>query len=304
MPLFGAHMSVAGGLHNAVASAVSLGCETLQLFTKNANQWVGKPLARDEINSFRQAVSDAEIRFPTAHDSYLINLASPDEALYRKSIDAFAEELRRAESLGLSYLVTHPGAHTGSGEEAGLARVVAAIDEALAGCPGFAVKVLLENTAGQGSALGHRFEHLAAILNRVKESSRLGVCFDTCHAFAAGYPLASAKGYAATFAEFDSVVGLEHLKLFHVNDSVKPLASRVDRHAGIGLGEIGRDAFRRVVTDPRFGDRPMILETPKEDEDGNPMDPVNLNVLRGFLPRGRATNRRERVKPRIPPADH
>jgi len=283
MPLFGAHMSIAGGLHKAVEASVALGCQTVQLFTKNANQWRGKPLAEDEIARFRQALADSGLRFATAHDSYLINLATPDDALYRKSIDAFIDEMKCAEALGLSYLVMHPGAHVGSGEEAGLARVVAALDEVHAHCPAFAVKVLLEITAGQGSTLGHRFEHIAAILFGVKDAARLGVCFDTCHALAAGYPLASIQDYDAAIRQFESIIGLAQLKLFHLNDSMKPLGSRVDRHAGIGLGEIGLKVFRRIVNDPRFSSLPMILETPKEDGAGKPMDPVNLRVLRRLL---------------------
>lgn len=283
MPVFGAHMSVAGGLTNAVAAAVAHGCGTVQLFTKNANTWAGKPLAEADVAAFRAAVAAAELRFTTAHDSYLINLASPDDALYRKSIAAFVDEVERAESLGLSYLVSHPGAHTGSGVDAGVARVVAALDEVHARCAGYKLQVLIETTAGQGSCLGAAFGEIAAIQNGVKAPERLGVCFDTCHAFAAGYPLGTADEYAATFQQFDDLVGLGRLRLFHVNDSVKGLGSRVDRHAGIGLGLIGADAFRRLVTDPRFADRPMILETPKEDADGNPMDPVNLALLRGFL---------------------
>src|SRR5262245_65131460 len=198
MPFFGAHLSIAGGLSNAVSAAVELNCRTVQIFTKNASQWVGKPLSDADARTFRRAASAAKLEFPTAHDSYLINLAAPDDALYRKSMDAFTEELHRAELLGLSYLVMHPGAHTGSGEEAGLLRVVKALDEVHARCRGFAVMVLLENTAGQGSSLGHRFEHLATILDRVKDGGLLGVCFDTCHVFAAGYPLSTAKDYAAT----------------------------------------------------------------------------------------------------------
>lgn len=284
MPLFGAHLSVAGGLANAVAEATALGCQTLQLFTKNANQWAGKPLSEDDSRSFRKAVRGAKLKHVTAHDSYLINLAAPGDELYRKSIEAFTRELERAECLGLSYLVTHPGSHTGSGVEAGVQRVIAALDEVQARCGGFKVKVLVENTAGQGSSLGARFEEIAFIREGVRDPQRLGVCFDTCHAFAAGYPLDSEADYATTFEQFDELIGLSNLKLFHVNDSVKPLGSRVDRHAGIGLGEIGLNAFRQLVTDPLFGNRPMILETPKEDAVGREMDPVNLAVLRGFLP--------------------
>jgi deoxyribonuclease-4 len=284
MPLFGAHMSVAGGLYRAAELAAEQECDTVQLFTKNANQWAGKPLTDDDVRAFKKAVKAAKLKYPTAHDSYLINLAAPGDELYRKSIAAFTEEVERAEALGLSYLVSHPGAHTGSGEEAGLARVVAALDEVHARCAGFKVKVLIENTASSGTCLGGKFEHLAAILDRVKEPNRLGVCFDTCHAFATGYPLAAEADFATTFEQFNDLVGLSRLKVFHVNDSVKGLGSRVDRHAAIGRGQIGIDAFRRLVTDPRFRDRPMILETPKEDDAGNPMDPVNLAVLRGFLP--------------------
>ena len=283
MALFGAHLSVAGGLHNAVSAAVALKCDTVQIFTKNANQWAGKPLDPGEIATFRRAVAEAKLQYPTAHDSYLINLAAPDESLYRKSIAAFTTELERAESLGLSYLVTHPGAHTGSGVDAGLARVVSALDEVHARCRGFGVKVLLETTAGQGTTLGATFEELATLLNGVRDPDRLGVCFDTCHVFAAGYPLSTESEHATTFERFDELIGLSRLKLFHLNDSVKPLGSRVDRHAGLGLGKIGLEPFRRLVTESRFQATPMILETPKEDDEGNPMDPVNLGILRGFL---------------------
>ncbi|MDB5306638.1 MAG: nfo 2 [Gemmataceae bacterium] len=286
MPLFGAHMSVAGGLHKAVAASASLGCGTVQIFTKNANQWAGKPLAEDEIRTFRKAIKEAKLKYPTAHDSYLINLATPDDALYRKSIDAFAHELERAEALGLSYLVTHPGAHTGSGVDAGIARVVAALDQVHARCSGFQVRVLVETTAGQGTCLGAKFEEIAAVLDRVKDPARLGVCLDTCHVFAAGYAITRQPDYAATFEQFDDRIGLSRLKLFHINDSEKPLGSRVDRHAALGRGAIGLDAFRRLVTDARFRARPMILETPKEDADGTEMDPVNLGTLREILAAG------------------
>jgi deoxyribonuclease-4 len=286
MPLFGAHLSTKGGLHNAVSAAAALGCGTVQFFTKNANTWEAPPLAEAEIAMFRTALANSGLRFATAHDSYLINVASPDDALFAKSVNALASEMERAEALGLSYLVMHPGAHTGSGEEAGLARVVAGLEEVHHRCPGFSVRLLVETTAGQGTTLGYRFEHLAAILQRANCSDRLGVCFDTCHVFAAGYPLAAEGEDAATFQQFDDLVGLARLRLFHVNDSAKPLGSRVDRHAGIGQGEIGLAAFRRLVNDPRFADHPMIIETPKEDDDGNDLDPANLAVLRGILDGG------------------
>lgn len=282
MPLFGAQLSVAGGLHNAVTLAEELKCETLQIFTKNANMWEAEPLTEDAVRTFRRAATASKLQHLTAHDSYLINLASPDDTLFAKSVAALAVEMERAELLGFSYLVMHPGAHVGSGEEAGLARVVTGLEEVHARCRGFGVRLLVETTAGQGSSLGWRFEHLAAIFQRSNCSDRMDVCFDTCHVFAAGYALTAESDYAATFQQFDDLIGLSRLKLFHINDSVKPLGSRVDRHAGIGLGEIGLDAFRRLVTDPRFRNHPMILETPKEDENGRDMDAVNLDVLRGL----------------------
>jgi deoxyribonuclease-4 len=283
MPLFGAHMSVAGGYHNAIAEAERHGCQTVQLFTKNANQWAARDLSADEVKTFRRALRQSGLRGATAHDSYLINLASPDPALFRRSVEAFIVELQRAEALGLSYLVTHPGAHVDSGEEAGLQRVARGLDEAHARCAGFRVRVLLETTAGQGSTLGHRFEHLARILELTAEADRVGVCFDTCHVFAAGYALAPEADYKATMRAFDRVVGLRRLRVFHVNDSLKPLGSRVDRHAHIGRGCLGAEPFRLLVNDRRFRNRPMILETPKEEGDVDDMDAVNLATLRGLV---------------------
>ncbi|VTR95498.1 apurinic endonuclease apn1 : Probable endonuclease 4 OS=Planctomyces brasiliensis (strain ATCC 49424 / DSM 5305 / JCM 21570 / NBRC 103401 / IFAM 1448) GN=nfo PE=3 SV=1: AP_endonuc_2 [Gemmata massiliana] len=286
MPLFGAHLSISRGLHNAISAASSLGCDTVQIFTKNASKWAAESLSPETITQFRRAASASRLKHLTAHDSYLINLASPDAAVYAKSVETFVDELERAEALGLDYLVTHPGAHTGSGEDAGLARVIEGFEEVHARCAGFNVRVLIETTAGQGTSLGHRFEHIATILDRAKCADRMGVCLDTCHVFAAGYPLGSDSDYRSTFQQFDDLVGVDRLKLFHVNDSAKALGSRVDRHAGIGLGEIGPEAFRRLVTDPRFLDRPMILETPKKNDDGDEMDAVNLALLRKFAANG------------------
>jgi deoxyribonuclease-4 len=226
----------------------------------------------------------------------LINLASADEKLYRKSIEAFVDELMRAEALGLKYLVTHPGAHIDSGEEYGLRRVAAALDEVHGRCPGLKVKVLLETTAGQGSCLGYRFEHLASILAQVAQPRRIGVCLDTCHVFAAGYALWPAREYQATFRAFQRTIGLKWLKLFHVNDSMKPCNSRVDRHAHIGQGHIGLEPFRLLVNDPRFRRHPMILETPKESETEPDMDATNLAVLRGLAAKGRATRTTRKVR--------
>jgi deoxyribonuclease-4 len=276
-------MSIAGGYHNALLIAQAHGCETVQLFTKNSNQWNGKDLTDDEVRVFRRTLRQTRLRFPLAHDSYLINLASPDEALYRRSLEAFILEMQRAERLGLRYLVTHPGAHIDSGEETGLARVARALDEVHQRCAGFRVQILLETTAGQGSTLGHRVEHLARILGLVAEPARLGVCFDTCHVFAAGYALTPEKEYRATMRAFERTIGLRRLRAFHLNDSLKPFGSRVDRHAHIGRGELGVEPFRLLVNDRRFRNRPMVLETPKEDTAEGDMDAVNLALLRSLV---------------------
>lgn len=283
MPLFGAHMSIAGGYYKALRSAQEHGCETVQLFTKSSNQWRAKPFSDEDVATFQRVLKETGLRMPTAHDSYLINLASPDDTLYRKSIEAFAEEMQRAERLGLCYLVTHPGSPLDSGEEKGMLRIAKALDEVHQRYHGYEVQVLLENTAGQGSSLGYRFEHLAKIIDLVKDPDRLGICFDTCHAFAAGYPLSPEKGYRATMKTFDEVVGLKKLRIFHVNDSLKPLGSQVDRHASIGKGCLGLEPFRLLVNDRRFRHHPMILETPKGDANGKDMDVVNLQVLRGLV---------------------
>ncbi len=285
MPLFGAHMSIAGGHHLAIDAALKYRCDVLQLFTKSSNQWKARDLSDEEAAVFRTKYRESGLRLAIAHDSYLINLASPDELLYRKSVEAFVVEYQRSEQLGLQYLVTHPGSHIDSGEEAGLIRVAKALDEIHRRCPGAKVQVLLETTAGQGSNLGHRFEHLAKILERVKELDRIGVCLDTCHVFAAGYPLAPEREYRQTMREFDRIVGLKRLRAFHLNDSQKPQGSRIDRHAHIGRGCLGLEPFRLLVNDRRFRGHPMILETPKEGTNGRDMDPINLRVLRGLMRR-------------------
>jgi deoxyribonuclease-4 len=283
MPLFGAHKSIAGGYHNALLEAQAHACDTVQLFTKNNNQWYAKDLTEEDIRLFKKTLRQTRLRFPMAHDCYLINLASPDEVLYRKSIEALVIEVQRAESLGLRYLVMHPGAAVDGDEEAGLARVARALNEVHGRCPDYHVQILLETTAGQGRSLGHRFEHLARILTLVSQPERLGICLDTCHVFAAGYALYPEKEYRATFREFDRLIGLSRLRAFHLNDSLKPLGSRVDRHAHIGKGQIGLAAFRLLVNDRRFRNRPMVLETPKESDDSDDMDAVNLKVLRRLV---------------------
>jgi deoxyribonuclease-4 len=280
MPLFGAHMSIAGGYHNALAAAKSLDCEAVQLFTKNSNQWRAREITETDVSMFRKALDETRVRKLLAHDSYLINLASPDPVLYERSLQAFVHEVLRAERLRLDYLVTHPGCHMGAGEEPGLRQVARALDIVHERCPGFHVRILLETTAGQGSALGHRFEHLAAIINQAAEPGRLGVCLDTCHVFAAGYRLAPRRNYQAAMREFDRIVGLERLCAFHLNDSLKPLGSRVDRHAHIGEGLLGLEPFRLLVNDRRFRGLPMVLETPKEKKGKKEMDAVNLRTLR------------------------
>jgi deoxyribonuclease-4 len=273
-------MSIAGGYHNALLTAKKYACEALQLFTKNSNQWRAKELTAPDIQLFNDTRRKTKVRTLLAHDSYLINLASPDETLFRRSVEAFVIEVERAERLGLDYLVTHPGAHVGSGEDSGLKRVADGLDEVHRRCPKFKVKVLLETTAGMGSCLGYQFEHLARLLELVDAPERMGVCFDTCHVFAAGYPLSPEKDYQATMRSFDQIVGLKQLRAFHLNDSLKGLGSRVDRHAHIGKGCLGLEPFRLLITDPRFRDLPMILETPKEVKGRKCMDAVNLGVLR------------------------
>jgi deoxyribonuclease-4 len=300
MPLFGAHMSIAGGYHRALLAAQAYDCDAVQLFTKSSNQWRAKELTDAEVGAFHDTLQQTRLRLLLAHDSYLINLASPDETLYRRSVEAFVVEVQRAERLGLTYLVTHPGAHVGSGEEAGLQRVADALDEVHRRCPGYRVRILLETTAGQGSCLGSRFEHLARILELVAEPDRLGVCLDTCHVFAAGYGLAPKAAYQATMRAFDRLIGLDRLRAFHVNDSAKPQGSRVDRHAHIGRGYLGLEPFRLLVNDPRFRDRPMVLETPKENQDGEDMDAVNLAMLRS-LAHGPTTVSRSNRLPRTRP---
>jgi deoxyribonuclease-4 len=287
MPLFGAHMSIAGGYYKALDAAKALGMEACQLFTKNNNQWRAKPLVPEDVASFKKSLRGSGIKSLVAHDCYLINLASPNPALYRQSVEAFVVELQRAEALGLDSLVTHPGAFMDSTETDGLQRVAEALDEVHARCPGFNVRVLLETTAGQGTSLGHRFEHLAAILDQLQNAERVGVCLDTCHVFAAGYPLAPQKLYRQTMKQFDDLIGLKRIEAFHLNDSLKPLGSRVDRHAHIGRGELGLEPFRLLVNDRRFRASPMILETAKgPDENGREWDAVNLEVLRSLVGAG------------------
>jgi deoxyribonuclease-4 len=283
MPILGAHKSIAGGYYKAVEAAAAGGCDCVQLFTKNNNQWRAKPLTTDDVARFQSRLSELKITHPIAHDCYLINLAAPDEAMWRKSVEAFVIEMLRAEYLGIPYLVTHPGSFTTTNEEIGLRRVIQALDEVHAQTAGIKARCLLENTAGQGSNLGWRFEHLATILDGVKDPDRLGVCLDTCHLFAAGYPLGTEKEYRATMRQFDRGVGVKLVKAFHLNDSKRELGSRVDRHEHIGEGRLGLEPFRHLLNDSRFRKVPMYLETPKGTRDGEDLDVMNLRTLRGLI---------------------
>lgn len=268
------------------------GCECVQLFTKNNNQWRAKDLTDEDAEKFQSALSRLGIQFPIAHDSYLINLASPDPALWAKSVEAFQIELLRAEKLGIPYVVAHPGAFTESSEKQGIERVIEALDSVHRQTAGIKAAALLENTAGQGTSLGWRFEHLAAMIDGVAEPERLGVCIDTCHAFAAGYPLETSEQYEETIAELDRTVGLRRVKAFHLNDSKQPLGSRVDRHEHIGRGRLGLEPFRHLLNDTRFSHTPMYLETAKEKVDGEEMDVVNLRTLRGLVAAKKAPRRK------------
>jgi deoxyribonuclease IV len=290
MPLLGAHLSIAGGLPRAVDRAEASRCRALQIFTKSAGQWRARPLPPEEIAEFRARVAASPLGSVVAHNSYLINIAAADPVLRTRSIEALTEELDRAQALGLDGLVMHPGSYTTGTEEGGLTLIAQALRRLIRARPRGTVRILLEQTAGQGTNLGHRFEHLAAILDRVDRSPRVAVCLDTCHLLAAGYDLCSETGYRETFETFDRLIGLDRLALFHLNDSKKPCGSRVDRHEHIGKGCLGLDPFRRLLNDPRFASLPMVLETPKLDtpesrraSDADPWDRRNLRVLRKLI---------------------
>lgn len=283
MAILGAHMSIVGGYHEAVRRARHLGCDCLQIFTKNGNQWRDRQVSVGEAEAFATALTELKITHPIAHDSYLINLASPDKSLWRKSVDSLTAELQRSDRLGLPYVVIHPGAATDGNESKGIGRVVRALDQVHGRVGTVLTRILLETTAGQGTSLGSRFEHLAAILHGVKGPDRLGVCFDTCHVFAAGYPLATEDEYQATMHAMEVAVGLNQIKAFHLNDSARPCGSRVDRHAHIGRGHMGTEPFRFLLNDPRFLGIPMYLETPKGTEDGQELDVINLTTLRSLV---------------------
>ncbi|HHW42187.1 MAG TPA: deoxyribonuclease IV [Syntrophomonadaceae bacterium] len=280
MPL-GAHMSIAGGVANAILRGKSAGCETIQIFTKNSNRWRAKSLTPRDIDLFQTARRETGIDPILAHTSYLINLASPDEDLWEKSLNAFQVELERCVSLRIPYLIFHPGAHSGAGEEVGLNRVTQALNEVFERVEDTSVTVLIETTAGQGTGLGYSFEHIARLIEENFHPERLGVCFDTCHAFAAGYDLRTPDAFERTLEEFDKVIGFDRLKAVHLNDSKGGLGSRLDRHEHIGMGRIGLEGFRFLVNHPQLRLLPMVLETPKGPDMKE--DVENLAVLRSLI---------------------
>jgi deoxyribonuclease-4 len=293
MPRLGAHLSIGGGLPRAVDRAVATRCEALQIFTKSVGQWRARVLPPDEIVLFRRRVAETGIEPVVAHDSYLINIAAASLPLREQSLEALVEEYDRADALGLAGLVMHPGSFTTGTEQEGLRLIAQGLRTVLRSRRRAAPLILLEHTAGQGTNLGHRFEHLARILELVDGSPRVGVCLDTCHLLSAGYDICSEQGYRETFEAFDRIVGIDRVKVFHLNDSKKPCGSRVDRHEHIGKGCLGLDPFRRLLTDHRFARLPMLLETPKLDtaearrkSDADPWDMRNLRTLRRLMREG------------------
>lgn len=280
-PLLGAHMSIAGGVEKALLAGERAQCDAIQMFTKSSRQWAAEPYSAEEIQLFHHSQKETGIVKVIAHDSYLLNLGSPDEGLRKKSIRAFIDEMESCESLAIPNLIAHPGAHMGAGEKAGIKRVARSLDQIHKACPGYQVKATLEITAGQGTTLGYRFDQIRSMMDGVKQSERLRVCFDTEHAFAAGYDIRTKEGYERTFTEFDERIGIDLLAAFHLNDSKKEFHSRVDRHEHIGKGHIGVEAFRLLMNDQRFWGLPMCLETPKgldlkEDKE-------NLSLLRSLI---------------------
>jgi deoxyribonuclease-4 len=283
--VFGAHLSIAGGLHNALLRAEQLGCDTVQVFTKNQQQWKCKPLEKCVIDDWIAHRKRLKFKRTVSHDSYLINLAATNPTFWRQSVELFIEEIRRCDLLGIPYLVTHPGAHMGAGEDAGLAKVIAALNVIHRALPTSKTVTCLEITAGQGTCLGYKLEHLAEIIEGVESSRRVAVCLDTAHLFAAGYDFRGPRKYARCMKQLDATVGIKRVKVIHVNDSKKPLGSRVDRHDHIGRGLIGLEGFKAFVRDERWRNVPKILETPKEgkSEDGRAWDEVNLQTLRSLV---------------------
>ncbi|MEY2481386.1 MAG: deoxyribonuclease [Verrucomicrobiota bacterium] len=287
--LLGAHMSIAGGAHMSIQRACSIKCTAMQIFVKNNMQWFARPLAREEIRAFCHHAQRGELLSIFAHANYLINLAATNPQFHANSLRALSEELTRAHQLELPFLVLHPGAHLGAGEEAGLEKIIASINRVFAKIPKVKTKIALETTAGQGSCLGHRFEHIAHIIANVRQPERLCVCLDTAHIFAAGYDVGSEAAVRKTFREFDRVIGLDRLAAIHLNDSKTQRGSRVDRHEHIGKGQIGLEAFRFIMRNRRFKKIPKVLETPKGKELAE--DVENLKTLLALRQRASSARR-------------
>ena len=278
-PLLGAHVSIAGGVDKAPKRGRELTCGCIQIFSKNQSQWRAKPLTKEAILGFKQGLAENDIGGVLIHSSYLINLASPDGKKHEMSMDAFLDEIDRVDQLGVKQFVFHPGSHMGEGEDKGLMKIAESLNVIIDSRPDSGVKILLENTAGQGTNLGYRFEHLAKIIDMVEDKGRMGVCFDTAHGFASGLDLRTREGYENVWKSFDDIIGIERLKAFHLNDSKKDLGTRVDRHEHIGQGLIGLDAFRFLLNDVRFSGMCMYLETPQGEDEYL----ENLRVLRALF---------------------
>jgi len=277
--LLGAHFSIAKGLHKAIIEADAYGCNALQIFTKNASTWKEKILTEKQINDFFQAKENTGIQHIISHTSYLINIAGPDKKKAKMSCEALKQEIFRCGQLEIPYIVLHPGAHMGDGEQKGIQRIADNINRIFDTTSEVPSRLLLETTAGQGSSIGHTFEQLAAIIEKVHDKARIGICLDTCHIFAAGYDISYKKGYEHTIKAFDDIIGLNNLFVIHLNDTKKACSTRVDRHEHIGNGFIGLDAFKYIINDSRLKAIPKILETPKL-KDGKDADKINLELLR------------------------
>jgi deoxyribonuclease-4 len=279
--LLGAHMSISGGLSKAVERGVNAGCTTIQIFTRNSNQWKARHLTDEDAEQFLAAQRESRISPVVAHTGYLINMAAPDDGVYQRSIAGLVEELERADKLKIADLVLHPGSPLDQGEEYGMKKIIDSLNHCFDKTPAAKTRVALECTAGQGSHLGFTFEQIAAMIDGVEDKNRVSVCVDTCHIFAAGYDIRTEDAYETTIATFKKVIGLKYLKVIHLNDSIKGLGSRVDRHTHIGQGEIGKDAFKFIMQDARLDSIPKLLETPKDGEEYE-ADKKNLAVLRKF----------------------
>jgi deoxyribonuclease-4 len=283
--LLGSHTSVSGGIHKAFERAASIGCTTMQVFVKNANQWHGKPATADDVLKYRQAEAEVTVRPVIAHAAYLINLCAANPAIRKKSREGFVDELRRCEMFGIKALIVHPGAHVGAGEDEGIKSIAESLNAAHEQTKNFRTLSALETTAGQGTTLGYTFEHLRRIIDLVDQQDRMAVCIDTCHLFAAGYPVHTKDGWDSTIRDLDQIVGLKRLVAVHVNDSMKPFGSRLDRHEHIGKGVMGLEGFRALMNDSRLVNIPKILETDKSEDLHE--DVENMEVLRGLIESGK-----------------